>query len=67
MVENVDGFSAELKTLMLDDGEALGDAEVDRLQTRTGEAPDLAVAKARGGLGDRTGVEPNVAGAASDV
>src|SRR3981189_1638186 len=53
MVQNVDRFSAELQALMLDDGEALGDTEVDRLQAGSGEASDLAVAEARGGLGDR--------------
>src|SRR5580692_5647152 len=64
MVQDVDGFSAELQTLMFDDGEALGDADVDRLQAGSGKASDLAVAEARGGLGDGARVEPDVAGAA---
>jgi len=66
VVQDVDCFSAELQALMLDDGEALGDAEVDRLQAGSGEASDLTVAEARGGLGDRARVEPDVAGAACD-
>src|ERR1700732_1918833 len=49
---------------MLDDGEALGDAEVNRLQAGSSEASDLAVAEARGRLGDRARIEPDVAGAA---
>src|SRR5437016_95632 len=62
MVQDVDRLSAELQALMLDDVEALGDAEVDRLQAGSGEASDLAVAEARGGLGDGARVEPDVAG-----
>src|SRR5258708_32519341 len=60
MVEDVDCFSAELQALMLDDGEALGDAEVDRLQSGSGEASDLTVAEARRRLRDKARVEPDV-------
>src|SRR5260370_9392899 len=67
MVQDVDRFSATLQALMLDDGEALGDAEIDRLQAGSGEASDLAVAETRGGLGDRARVEPDVAGPAGNA
>ena len=66
MVQDVDGLGPELQALVLDDSEALGDTEVDRLQTRTGEATDLAVAKAAGGLRDRRWAEPLVAGIPSE-
>ncbi len=50
MVQSVDGLGAELQTLVLDDLEVLGKAEVERLQTRTAEAADLAVSKSARGL-----------------
>ena len=62
MVEGVDGFGAELKALAFDDVEALGDAEVDSLKTGAGEAANLTVAEAAGGLRDGAGIEPGVAG-----
>jgi len=62
VVQDVDGFSAELQALMLDDGKALGDAEVDRLQAWSGEAADLAVTEAGGRLRDGVRVEPDVSG-----
>jgi hypothetical protein len=52
VVEDVDGFRAELQALMLDDSEVLEYAEVDCLQTGSGETANLAVAEAGGGLRD---------------
>ena len=67
VIEGVDGFCTELQALMLKGSKALGDAEVDRLQAGTSEASNLAVAEARRGLGNRTRIEPDITGAASNV
>src|SRR5271170_2173163 len=54
VVQDIDCLGPELQALVLKGREALGDAEVDCLQARAGEAANLAVAKgARPGLRDR--------------
>ena len=66
MVESVDCLSPKLQALVLDDCKVLRDTEVDSLESRSGIAADLAVAKAAGRLGDIGSIEPNFPGGVFD-
>src|SRR6266436_1913998 len=63
VVQSVDSFGTELQTLVLNDLEALDDAEVNSLKAGTAEAANLAVAeRPETRLRYRARTEPDVAG-----
>ena len=45
VVQDIDGLGPELQALLLDDREVLGDAEIDRLQTRPVKLPTWQLPK----------------------